>query len=108
MEGISDLKDPLMNALTTVIPNVYPRFAIADRPFDFVKCLKPLLSPANSELHKVAPDLNLFDTQGSLQRESTLVAQVLEVLQDLRDEDAATDGARLLDAKDDKGVQGVR
>ena len=106
LEGISDLKDPLMNALTTVIPNVYPRFAIADRPFDFVKCLKALLSPANSELHKVAPDLNLFDTQGSLQRESTLVAQVLEVLQDLRDEDASTDGARLLDAKDDKGFKG--
>lgn len=106
LEGISDLKEPLKNALAAVIPNVYPRFAIADRHFDFAKHLKALLSPATSELHKVAPDLNLFDTQGSLQRESTLVAQVLEVLQDLRDEDAATDGARLLDAKDDKGFKG--
>ena len=73
-----------------------------------MKYLKALLSPANSELHKVAPDLHLFDTQGNLQRESTLVAQVLEVLQDLRDEDAATDGASLLDAKKRQRVQRVR
>ena len=106
LEGISNLKEPLKTALALVIPNVYPRFAIADRPFDFAKHLKALLSPATSELHKVAPDLDLFDTQGSLQRESTLVAQVLEVLQDLRDEGAATDGGRLLDAKDDKGFKG--
>ena len=106
LEGVSDLKEPLKTALSTVIPNVYPRFAIADRSFDFAKHLKALLSPTTSELHKVAPDLSLFDTQGSLQRESALVAQVLEVLSDLRDEDADADGARLLDAKDDKGFKG--
>jgi hypothetical protein len=106
LEGISDLKEPLKTALLTVIPNVYPRFAIADRSFDFAKHLKSLLSPSTSELHKVAPDLNLFDTQGSLQRESALVAQVLEVLTDLGDEHADADGARLLDAKDDKGFKG--
>ena len=106
LEGVSDLKDPLKTALSTVIPNVYPRFAIADRSFDFAKHLKALLSPTTSELHKVAPELSLFDTQGSLQRESALVAQVLEVLTDLRDEHADADGARLLDAKDDKGFKG--
>ncbi len=106
LEGVSDLKEPLKTALSSVIPNVYPRFAIADRAFDFAKHLKALLSPTTSELHKVAPELSLFDTQGSLQRESALVAQVLEVLADLRDEDADADGARLLDAKDDKGFKG--
>lgn len=106
LEGVSDLKEPIKNALAVVIPNVYPRFAVADRSFDFAKHLKALLSPATSELHKVAPELNLFDTQGSLQRESALVAQVLEVLADLQDEDAETDGARVLDAKDDKGFKG--
>jgi hypothetical protein len=106
LEGISDLKEPIKSALSSVIPNVYPRFAIADRSFEFAKNLKALLSPTTSELHKVAPDLQLFDTQGSLQRESALVAQVLEVLTDLRDEDADAEGARLLDAKDDKGFKG--
>ncbi len=106
LEGVSDFKEPLRNALGTVIPNVYPRFALADRPFDFAKHLKALLSPATVELHKIAPDLSLFDTQNSLQRESALVAQVLEVLTDLSDEDADADGARLLDAKDDKGFRG--
>jgi len=106
VEGVSDLREPIRNALSSVIPNVYPRFAIADRPFEFAKNLKALLNPATSELHKVAPELSLFDTQGSLQRESALVAQVLEVLTDLRDEDADADGARLLDARDDKGFKG--
>jgi hypothetical protein len=106
LEGVSDLKEPIRNALASVIPNVYPRFAVADRSFEFTKDLKALLSPATPELHKVSPDLNLFDTQGSLQRESALVAQVLEVLTDLRDEDTDADGARLLDAKDANGFKG--
>lgn len=106
LEGVSDLKEPFRNALASVIPNVYPRFSLADRPFEFAKNLKALLSPATTELHKVAPDLNLFDTQGSLQRESALVSQVLEVLSDLRDEDADADGARLLDAKEANGFKG--
>jgi hypothetical protein len=106
LEGVSDLKEPIKSALSSVIPNVYPRFAIADRSFDFAKHLKSLLSPTTSELHKVAPDLSLFDTQGSLHRESALVAQVLEVLTDLRDEDADAEGARLLDAREAKGFKG--
>jgi hypothetical protein len=106
LEGVSDLKEPIRNALASVIPNVYPRFAVADRSFEFTKDLKALLSPGTPDLHKVAADLNLFDTQGSLQRESALVAQVLEVLTDLRDEDTDADGARILDAKDANGFKG--
>jgi hypothetical protein len=106
LEGVSDLKDPIKSALSSVIPNVYQRFSIADRQFDFAKSLKALVNPATSELHKVAGDLSLFDTQGSLQREAALVTQVLEVLADLRDEDADADGSRLLDAKDEKGFKG--
>jgi hypothetical protein len=106
LEGVSDLKEPIKSALSSVIPNVYPRFAMADRPFEFAQNLKALLGPTTAELHKVAPDLSLFDTQGSLQREAALVAQVLEVLTDLRDEGVDTEGARLLDAKDAKGFMG--
>ena len=86
LEGVADLKDPVKTALQTVIPNVYPRFAIADHALDFAKQLKALLNPATAKLHTVAPDLGLFDTQGSLQRESALVAAVLEVISDLEDE----------------------
>jgi len=89
-----------------VIPNAYPRFAMADKPFEFSKNLKSLLNPATSALHKVAPELGLFDTQGSLQRESTLVAQMLEVLTDLREDGVDTNGARLLDSKNDRGFKG--
>ena len=56
----------------------------------------------------MAPELSLFDTQGSLQRESPLVGQVLEVLTDLHDEDTDADGNRLLDAKDNKGFKGFQ
>ena len=93
LEGVLDLREPVRAALLTVIPNVYPRFGVADRMFDFAKQLKAILNPSTSDLHKVAPDLDLFDTQGSLQRESALVAQVLEVLADLEDEHVEAVGA---------------
>jgi len=106
LEGGTDLKEPLADALASQIPHVYPRFGLADRSFDFSKNLKALLNPATAALHKVASDLDLFDTQGSLQRESTLVAAVLEVVTDLEDEDIDPKGAVLLDAKDNKGFKG--
>jgi hypothetical protein len=106
LEGGSDLKEPIMKVLTAVIPNVYPRFAIADKPFDFARQLRALLNPVTSNLHAVAPDLVLFDTQGSLQRDSALVDRVLEVLCDIEDEGGEPVGAALLDAKDAKGFKG--
>jgi len=106
LDGVADLREPVRTALQSIIPNVYPRFNVADRAFDFAKQLKALLNPSTTNLHKVAPELDLFDTQGSLQRESVLVAQVLEVLTDLEDEGVAPEGGRLLDAKDEKGFKG--
>ena len=86
-----DLKGPLTAALTSIIPNLYPRFGIADRSFDFAKDLKALLNPSTSTLHTVAAGLDLFDTQGTLQHESGLVSQVLEVIGDLEDEGVRPD-----------------
>jgi len=106
LEGAADLKDPIRTAFHALIPNVYPRFHLADRAFDFAKQLKALLNPTTTNLHQVASELDLFDTQGSLQRESALVGQVLEVLADLADEGLEPEGGRLLDAKDDKGFKG--
>jgi hypothetical protein len=106
LEGSGDFKEPIQKALTAVIPNAYPRFSIADRSFDFAKQLKALLNPATASLHSVAPELDLFDTQNSLQRESALVGQVLEVLKDLEDEGAEATGSLLVDAKDRKGFRG--
>ncbi len=57
-------------------------------------------------MHTVAPELDLFDTQGSLQQQSALVSQVLEVISDLEDEDVDPAGSVLLEAPDRKGFRG--
>lgn len=106
LEGATDLKEQVGKAVTALIPNVFPRFTIADRPYDFNRQLNALLNPATSTLSTVTADLDLFDTQGSLQRESALVSQVLEVIHDLEDERLDPVGAILLDAKDRKGFKG--
>jgi len=106
LDGAADLKGPLGTALASVIPHVYSRFSQADRACDFGKDVKAILNPANSTLHKVASELELFDTQGSLQRESALVQTVLEVISDLEDEDIDPKGASLLDSRDGKGFKG--
>jgi hypothetical protein len=106
LNGVSDFKEPVTEALTSLIPNIYPLFTIADRTFDFAKQLRALLNPSTAVLHSVAPELELFDTQGSLQRESALVAKVLEVINDLEDEGIVPLGADLLDARDRRGFKG--
>ena len=106
LEDPDDLMGPLAAALTSLIPNLYPRFGLADRRFDFARDLKALLNPSTATLHAVAPELDLFDTQGTLQRESGLVSQVIEVIGDLEDEGVDPTGSLLLDARDSSGFKG--
>lgn len=106
LDGVTDFKDPVQTALSAVIPDIYASFGVGDRTCDFARRLKALLNPATSTLHTVAPELDLFDTQGSLQQQSALVAQVLEVISDLEDEDVDPAGAILLEAPDRKGFRG--
>ncbi len=106
LNGAADLKGPLNDALTSMIPHVYARFSVADRDFDFNKDVKAFLNPSNTTLHKVASELDLFDTQGSLQHESALIQTVLEVIGDLEDEDIDPKGSSLLDSRDSKGFKG--
>ena len=106
LDDAVDLKGPLVAALTSIIPNLYPRFSLADRSFDFARDLKALLNPSTSTLHTVAAGLDLFDTQGTLQRESGLVSQVLEVIGDLEDEGVDPTGSLLSDARDSSGFKG--
>ncbi len=101
-----ELREVLTGPVTDLIQKAYPRFPIADRPIDFGRQLKGLLNPASSALHAVAPDLDLFDTQASLGRDTPLVSTVLEVLRDLEDEGIEATGALLLEARDRKGFQG--
>jgi hypothetical protein len=101
-----DLRGGLAGPVEDLILKVYPRFPLADRKIDFARQLKALLNPAISALHAVAPELELFDTQGSLQRDAPLVSTVLEVLRDLADEGVEPTGALLLEARDRKGFQG--
>lgn len=106
LDGAADLKSPLGDGLASQIPHVYSRFSLADRACDFGKDLKAILNPAKTALHSVAPDLGLFDTQDSLQRESALVQVVLEVISDLEDEGIDPKGSLLLDDRDSKGFKG--
>ena len=102
----ADFKEPAQTALSAVIPNIYANFSVGDRACDFAKELKSVLNPATSTLHTVALGLDLFDTQGSLQQQSALVSQVLEVVSDLEDEDVDPVGSILLEAPDRKGFRG--
>ena len=106
LDGARNLNEPINNALPSIIPNIYPQFRLSDRVFDFAKDLKALLNPANTRLDTVAGELELFDTQGSLQRESDLVSLVLEVIKDLEDEAVDPTGSVLVDARGSKGFQG--
>jgi len=106
LDGATLFSTEVSKAVAQQIPNLFPRFTVADRPVDFAKQLKALLNPAQSALHQVAPDLHLFDTQGSLNKESALVATVLEVIKDLEADGIDPAGARLLDDRDSKGFKG--
>lgn len=106
LDEITDFKEPVQTALTAVIPNIYASFGVADRPCDFARQLKSVLNPATSALHTIARELDLFDTQGSLQQQSALVLQVLEVISDLEDEDVDPAGSILLESPDRKGFRG--
>jgi hypothetical protein len=106
LERSNNMAEEIRKAVGELIPNIYPRFSIADKPVDFAKQLKALLNPSQSSLHEIAPELHLFDTQGSLQKESALVATVLEVIKDLEDEGHEPSGDRLLDDRNAKGFKG--
>lgn len=106
LDGIADFREPVQTSLSAVIPNIYASFSIGDRPCDFGRQLKAILNPATSSLHTIAPELDLFDTQGSLQQQSALVSQVLEVISDLEDEDVDPVGSTLLEAPDRRGFRG--
>jgi hypothetical protein len=95
LDGSRDLKTGLQDAGRTLVGNLYTRFADADKRYDF-RSLTRILNPAEKKLHEVEADLDLFDSQGMLQRERPLLATVLEVLKDLEDENKPTDGASLL------------
>ena len=102
----ADFKEPVQTTLSAVIPNIYANFSVGDRACDFARELKSVLNPATSTLHTVAPGLDLFDTQGSLQQQSALVSRVLEVISDLEDVDVDPVGSILLEAPDRKGFRG--
>jgi hypothetical protein len=104
--GTSSFAAELPKAVVQQLPNLFPRFAVADKPVDFAKQLKAFLNPAQPALHQVAPDLHLFDTQGSLNKESALISTVLEVIKDLEADGIDPTGARLLEDRDAKGFKG--
>jgi hypothetical protein len=95
LDGSRDLKTALQEAGRTLVANLYTRFADADRRYDF-RSVARILNPAERKLHDIEPELDLFDSQGMLQRERPLPATVLEAVASLEDENRPTDGASLL------------
>lgn len=107
LDGGSDIKDRLVDSLKTIIPHVYSRFSIADLGFDFSKDLKSFINPNVKDLHDIAPDLGLFDTQGNIHKDAPLAEQVIEIIGDLEDEGIDPLGGTLLDARENKGFNGL-
>lgn len=95
LDGSRDLKTVLQESGKTLIGNLYTRFSDADKAFDF-RSVSRILNPAEKKLHEVEADLDLFDSQGMLQRERPLLATVLEALKDFEDANKPTDGSSLL------------
>jgi hypothetical protein len=95
LDGSRDLKTALQEAGSTLVGNLYTRFSDADKRYDF-RSLARILNPAERKLYEVETDLDLFDSQGMLQRERPLPATVLEAIAELEDENRPTDGVSLL------------
>ena len=95
LDGSRDLKTVLQEIGKTLVSNLYTRFVEVDRRYDFRSVVK-ILNPAEKKLHHLETELDLFDSQGMLQRERAPFATLLEVLKDLEDENRPTDGAALI------------
>jgi hypothetical protein len=95
LDGSRDLKAVLQEVGKTVVANLYTRFSDVDRRYDF-RTVTKILNPAEKKLHQLDPELDLFDSQGMLQRDRAPLATLLEVIKDLEDENKATDGAAVI------------
>ncbi len=95
VDGSRDLRTVLQEGGRTLVANLFTRFPDADKRYDF-RSVARILNPAEKKLHEVEPELDLFDSQGMLQRERPLPATVLETVANLEDENRPTDGASLL------------
>jgi hypothetical protein len=95
LDDSRDMKTVLQDVGKTLVGNLYTRFGEADKRYDFRHVAK-ILNPAEKKLQDLETELDLFDSQGMLQRERAPLAALLEVLKDLEDENKPTDGAALI------------
>jgi hypothetical protein len=95
LDGARDMKTVLQDVGKTLVGYLYTRFVEVDKRYDF-KSVGKILNPAEKKLHHIEAELNLFDSQGMLQRERAPLSTLLEAIKDLEDENKATDGASLI------------
>lgn len=95
LDGSRELKTVLQEIGKTLVGNLYTRFGDVDKRYDFRNVAK-ILNPAEKKLHQLEPELDLFDSQGMLQRERASVATLLEAIKDLEDENKTTDGVTFI------------
>ena len=95
LDGSRDLKTVLQDVGKTLVGNLYTRFGEVDKHYDF-KSVSKILNPAEKKLQHLEAELNLFDSQGMLQRDRAPLATLLEAIKDFEDENKPTDGASLM------------
>jgi len=94
-DGTGDLRSQTRRVFDLVIPNLFTRFAAADKSFDGTKDAERFLN-SGIRPQDVATELGLFDTEGNLIPSHELVEPVRDCLRDREDAGEDLDGASIL------------
>jgi hypothetical protein len=96
LDGKKDLKTIIKDAFQTVAPNVYDRFAPADKPYD-IKALDKYLQSTQTKLDSIAPELSLFDSTGALITCGELVEPYIDEIKRREDAGESLEGGAITD-----------
>lgn len=94
-DGSGDLRSQTRRVLDLVIPNLFTRFAAADKSFDATKDAERFLNSAVRP-QDVATELGLFDPEGNLIPSHELVEPIRDCLRDREDAGEDLDGASVV------------
>lgn len=96
LDGIKELKTVTQDYLGVVVRHLYKRFEVADKTFD-EKNIPTYLKPDAKAVHRLDPELGLFDAQGHLVRSQPLAEAIFDELRRRQDESLEQDGKALLE-----------
>lgn len=96
LDGRRELRAVVQDVFKTVIPNLYDRFAAADKDYD-PKDIERVLQPTNTKLYSLSPALSLFDSTNQLQMHNPLVETILDEIKHREDQGGDVDGRSIED-----------